>query len=187
VARIVKSTAQWLAAALVGTLILSSVVAQAPLGPKPACPPGCKIVEETVLKEQPRFCCEVVPKTKKKWVHETIEDGFCIPHSPLHQRGCDKVPHCRACTRKLLVKKEVEVCDGYKCQVKKTMETVAYKVYRVVPCGAAPVLDGPGSQNEQQNGAMMSPLADRARLLPYFMLDRLPVAAPRVPKGVQAP
>lgn len=153
----------------------SSVTAQVPLGPKPACPPGCKIVEEIVMKEQPRFCCEVVPKIKKKWVYDCVEDGFCIPHSPLHQRGCDKVPHCRSCTRKLLVKKEVEVCDGYKCESKKTMETVPCKVYRVVPC--APGEASTAAMPREGAPPAASPPSDRPRLMPYFLLDRLPGAS----------
>lgn len=133
------------------------------------------------MKEQPRFCCEVVPKTKKKWVYETVDDGFCIPHSPLHQSGCDKVPHCRSCTRKLLVKKQIEVCDGYKCESKKTMEAVPCKVYRIVPCGPDTTAAPPPSHELNQVSATSTmrsanPLADRTRLLPYFMLDRLPRA-----------
>jgi hypothetical protein len=159
----------------------SAAVAQMALSPRPACPPGCKVVEEIVMKEQPRFCCVVVPNIKKKWVHETVDDGFCIPHSPLHQRGCDKVPHCRSCTRKLLVKKQVEECAGYKCEVKKTMEMVPCKVYRIVPCdaGAAalPQADPmpPAADMQRDNVAPANAAnvaGERARLLPYFLLDR---------------
>ncbi|MBM4067338.1 MAG: hypothetical protein FJ271_00115 [Planctomycetes bacterium] len=166
--------------------------AQAPVGSKPTCPPGYKVVEEIVMKEQPRFCCEVVPKIKKKWVYESVDDGFCIPHTPLHQPGCDKKPHCRNCTRQLLVKKQIEICDGYKCEVKKTMEQIPCRVYRVVPCteglgqagqaGLAipPPATGPDGQllrgaqypTPSNAGIVPAPAPQRTKLLPYFLIDR---------------
>lgn len=162
------------------SFFLPAALGQFAIGPKPTCPPGCKIVEEIVMKEQPRFCCEVVPNVKKKWVYDWVEDGFCIPHSPLHGKACDKVPHCRACSRKQLVKKQVEECVGHKCEVKKTMETVPCKVYRIVPCttaegapGALPPGIVPPPGDIQPTGSDAAPVTARERLLPYFVLDRI--------------
>jgi hypothetical protein len=148
----------------------SFAFAQIALSPKPACPPGCRVVEEIVMKEQVRFCCEVVPDMKKKWVYDWVEDAFCIPHTPLHKHGCDKEPHCRSCTRKLLVKKQVEECVGKKCEVKKTVETVPCKVYRIVPCG-----DGELAGSMPTNTTLAQ---QRPRILPYFVLERMPIKTP---------
>lgn len=154
--------------------------AQIATSPKPACPPGCKIVEEIVMKEQVRFCCEVVPDMKKKWVYDWVEDGFCIPHTPLHKHGCDKEPHCRSCTRKLLVKKQVEECVGKKCEVKKTTETVPCKVYKIVRCDsdAADSALPPQAPGDIPATPATGAGRDRPRALPYFLLDRM---SPRTP------
>lgn len=173
---------RWLFAVLALAGMDAVVRAQLALQPKPACPPGCKVVEEVIIKEQVRHCCKVVPNVKKKWVYDWVEEGFCIPKSPFCPPGCDKhkIPHCKSCTRKQLVKKEVEECAGYKCEVDKIVEKVPCKVYRIVPCGPAEAafpapttlgrVDVPPSENPFPPA--LSTADERPRLLPYFMLDR---------------
>lgn len=161
----------------------------------PACPPGCKIVEEVCYKEVCRDVCKPVPEVKKikKWVYSCKSDPFCIPTGGPNvcglggkcKTGCDKCkdqgcPHCVGpYSRNLLVKREIVVDEivTTKCVVEKVTEVVPYKVYRIVPCEAAPCVTAP-----VPSGTVPAPS------VPHVLPKMPPAtgAVPAVPSGVPA-
>jgi hypothetical protein len=125
-------------------VVVAAVSLHAGRAEPPACPPGCKIVEETVYKEICLYRCKVVPEIKKKWVYECVDAPFCI-QSCAHGGCCGECAHCTGphC-RKQLVKRQIDWKCDVKCEVEKVVEVVPCKVYRVVPCAApAPAMPLP--------------------------------------------
>jgi hypothetical protein len=100
------------------------------VGP-PACEPGYKIVEETVMQEVTRTVCRPIEEPKKKWVYDWIDDPFCIQD---HKHG--ECPNCKGpYCRKLLVKRQIELpCLVTKCVTETITERVPVIVYKKVPC-----------------------------------------------------
>lgn len=103
---------------------------------KPACEPGYKIVEETVIQEVKRMVCKMVPETKKKWVYSWIDDPFCVQNTKHGQCPQCSGPYCR----RQLVKTQIdEPCPTMKCVTETITERVPVTVYRKAPC--APVVE----------------------------------------------
>jgi len=125
------------------TLVAEATLPEQHLSP-PACPPGCKVVEETCYKEVCRDVCKTVPDVKKikKWVYTCKCEPFCV--SVGGSQGCGECSGkgCAACkgpyNRTLLIKREVVVDEiiTNKCVVEKVTEIVPYKTYRIIPCEA---------------------------------------------------
>jgi hypothetical protein len=125
---------------------------------QPICPPGHRLVEETVQKEVCRHCCKYITDVKKvkKAVYECREEPICLPnchfgcslfgyrlsfsgcgwnqrcgHKP-YDAECDR---CELRMRKVLIKREiVEEVPICRCVVETVKETIPVKVFRQVPC-----------------------------------------------------
>lgn len=107
--------------------------------------PHCQVVEEVVYQDCVTHKCELHPdkKTTKKTVYEIKEVPFCLHKltCPLHKHGCDCCVPCKECEcqaryKKVLIKKEVVVCEECttKCTPVPVVTRVAVKVQRVIPC-----------------------------------------------------
>jgi hypothetical protein len=104
---------------------------------------NCQVVEETVYQDVITHRCRLHPdkKQKKETVYSVKEVPFCLHKltcSLKHDTCCDKCKECECCARykKVLVKKEVVVCEECttKCVPEAIVTRVPCKVQRVIPC-----------------------------------------------------
>jgi hypothetical protein len=103
----------------------------------------CQVVEETVYQDVVSHVCKMHPDKKqtKKTVYECKEVPYCVHKlsCPLkHDHCCEKCKECECCARykKVLIKKEVVVCEECttKCVPEQVVTRVPVKVCRVIPC-----------------------------------------------------